>query len=61
MKQYEEDLWMMDYLEELGIDYITIGEAIDDRTRDYNYKLLKENPNITKAEFLEKMKRPPME
>ncbi len=61
MTLYQKGLWMMDCLEGLGMDYITIGDAIDDRTMDYNYKLLKENPNITKEEFLQKMKIPPME
>ena len=59
MISYQEEMWMADYLEDLGIGILIIAAATDDRVIDYNYKLLKENPNITKAEFLRKMKRAP--
>ena len=54
-------MWMISFLKELGVEVLMSAIARDDRVIDYNYKLLKENPNITKAEFLRKMKRPPRE
>ena len=50
---------MISFLKELGVEVLMSAIARDDRVIDYNYKLLKENPNITKAEFLRKMKRAP--
>ena len=61
MIPYQEEMWMISLLDELGVEVLTTAIACDDRVIDYNYKLLKENPNITKAEFLRKMKRAPRE
>ena len=55
MKQSQMGISVMNYLQKLGMDMITIGEAICDENLEQSYKLIKENPNISKAEFLEKM------
>ena len=34
------------------MDMITIGDAICDENLEKSYQLIKENPNISKAEFL---------
>lgn len=61
MIPYREETWMISFLKELGVEVLMSAIARDDRVIDHNYKLLKENPNITKAEFLQKMKRAPRE
>jgi hypothetical protein len=45
----------MDYLQGLGMDMITVGEAICDENLEKSYQLIQENPQITKAEFLTKL------
>jgi hypothetical protein len=61
MIQYQEEMWMIALLDALGVEVLTTAIACDDRVIDHNYKLLKENPDITKSEFLQKMKKPPRE
>ena len=53
--QYQMGRLVMDYLKELGMDWDTIGQAICDENLEQSYRLIKENPKISKAEFLEKM------
>lgn len=55
MTQYQKGILVMDYLQSLGLDMITIGEAVEDQKLEKSYQLIKENPQITKNEFLEKM------
>ena len=55
MTQYQMGMLVMDYLQSLGVKMIAIGEAIDDKNLEKSYQLIKENPQITKEEFLEKM------
>ena len=55
MTQYQKGILVMDYLQRLGLDMITIGEAVEDQKLEKSYQLIKENPQITKKEFLEKM------
>ena len=55
MSQYEMGISVMDYLQGLGIDMITILDSICDENLEQSYKLIQENPKITKAEFLAKM------
>ena len=43
------------YLRELGLNWITIAEAMSDEHMEKTCQLLKENPKITKEEFLLKM------
>ncbi len=52
---YKKGKFICDYLESLDTNLITIGEAIDDNNLERSYRLIKENPKITKEEFLEEM------
>lgn len=55
MNQYEKGVAIMDFLQGLGIDMITIGQAIDDKNLEKSFQLIQSNPDITKDEFLTKM------
>ena len=55
MNQYEKGILVMDYLQALGMNMLTVGSAIDDTNLEKSYQLITENPQITKAEFLKKM------
>ena len=55
MTQYEKAILVMDYLQGLGLDMITIGSAVDDKVLEQSCRLIKENPHITKEEFLTTM------
>lgn len=55
MNQYEKGVAIMDYLQSLGLDMITIGQAIDDKNLEKSFELIRDNPKITKDEFLAKM------
>ena len=55
MTQHQKGLLVMEYLRELGTESVAILDAICDENLDQSYKLISENPRITKAEFLEKM------
>ncbi len=52
MKKIEE---IEQYLESLGLSWITIAEALSDSNIKMAVSLIQENPKITKAEFLQKM------
>ena len=54
-EQYKMGIFVMDYLQGLGIDMITIGQTIDDKNLEKSYFLIKNNPTISKEEFLSKM------
>ena len=55
-EQYDRGVWLMDFLQNLGIDMYAIGAAIDDDNIDKAYQLVQDNPNITKEEFLRTMR-----
>ena len=55
MTQYQKGVLVMDYLQELNVRFLAIGRAICDENLEASYKLIKENPKISKKEFLEKM------
>ncbi len=55
MTQYQMGTLVMDYLSKLGTDWDAIGDAICDKNLEQSFKLIQENPGITKEEFLEKM------
>ena len=55
MTQYQKGILVMNYLRELGTDSAVILDAICDENLEQSYKLIQENPKITKAEFLSKM------
>ena len=45
----------MDCLKDLEMDWDTILIAICDENLEQSYKLIEENPKISKAEFLKRM------
>lgn len=49
------DMWYENYLRNLGFTWITIAEAMADDKKEKTISLLKNNPKITKEEFLELM------
>ena len=53
--QYKMGITVMDYLQSIGLNMSTIGQAIQDGKIENSYKLIQENPKITKEEFLKKM------
>ncbi len=53
--EYKMGKLVMDYLEGLQTEWTAIGEAIDDRNLVKSYRLITENPKITKEEFLKEM------
>ena len=54
-KQYQMCMLVMNYLEKLDTDWDLVGEAISDENLEASYKLIQENPNISREEFLERM------
>ncbi len=53
--QYQILTFVEDYLESLNIHPITVTEALTDENYQKSYQLIKENPQITKKEFLSQM------
>ena len=49
------DMEVEQYLRDLGLSWITIAEAMSDENQEKTRQLLKENPKITKDEFLQTM------
>ena len=54
-EQYQKGMLVMNYLQGLGMNMLTIGTAIDDTNLEKSYQTIMENPQITKTEFLQKM------
>jgi hypothetical protein len=54
-KQDEMGILVGNYLDDLGIHPITVAEAVSDDYLEKSYQLIKQNPKITKWEFLRKM------
>ena len=54
-EQYQKGIKVMDYLQGLGINMLTIGHAIEDKNLEKSYQLITNNPFITKNEFLNAM------
>jgi predicted transcriptional regulator len=52
---YQQVVLVMDYLRSLGATSCEILDAVCDENREKSYNLIKENPKITRMEFLEKM------
>ena len=46
---------VMNYLNALNTAGVAILDAVCDENLEQSYKLIQENPKISKAEFLEKM------
>ena len=55
VNQYQKGISVMDYLQELGINMLTIGKAIEDENLEKSYRLIQSNPKITKEELLTEM------
>ena len=55
MTQHQKGMLVMNYLRDLETDWVAILDAICDENLEQSYKLIQENPKITKAEFLAKM------
>ena len=51
-EQYEKGILVINYLEKLGVNPITIAEAVSDDNYQKSYQLIKNNPTISKKEFL---------
>ena len=54
-KKYEKGELVLNYLKSVGLDIITSLEAISDENLSKSYDLIKNNPNITKYEFVEQI------
>ena len=55
MTQYQKGILVMDYLQNLGIDMTTVLVAICDENLEQSYQLIRQNPQISKEEFLQMM------
>ena len=58
MTQYQMGSLVMNYLRELGTKSVAILDAICDENLEQSYKLIQENPKISKAEFLKRREIP---
>ena len=54
-EQYQKGSLVMRYLKELDVHPINIGQAVSNENYRKSYQLIKENPNISKEEFLTAM------
>lgn len=52
---YAKGVFVMDYLESIGLDFVTIGKAVCDKNLDKSYKIIVQNPSISKHDFIEKL------
>ena len=55
MTQYHKGMLVMNYLEKLEASPLEILDAVCDENLEQSYELIKENPKITKAEFMQRM------
>lgn len=55
MNQYEKGLLVINYLQNMGLNMSTVGTAIEDNKLEKSYQTIKQNPKITKQEFLKIM------
>lgn len=55
MKQYQKGIFVMDYLQDLGLSMLVIGKALEGSKLNKSYRVIKSNPQITLEEFLAKM------
>lgn len=55
MKQYQKGIFVLDFLQELGLSMLIIGKALEDTRLNKSYRVIKSNPKITQEEFLTKM------
>ncbi len=45
-------IFVMDYLQSIGLNMLTIIDAVDDSRVEQSYRLIMDNPRISKEEFL---------
>ena len=55
MTQYEKGIFIIDFLQSLGMDMIDIGYFIDDKNLEKSFKIINDNTNISIDEFKYKM------
>ena len=55
MTQYQKGMLVMNYLEKLEASPLEILDAVCDENLEQSYELIKENLQITKAEFMQRM------
>lgn len=55
MTQYQKGVFVMNYLKKLDTDILNIGDAIEEEHLEKSDRLIQENPQIGKAEFLSQM------
>ena len=55
MKQYQKGIFVLDFLQELGLSMLIIGKALENTRLNKSYRVIKSNPKITQEEFLTKM------
>ena len=56
MNEYQKGIYVMNFLQKLGLDMITIGAFIDNKNLNKSYQLLQENPKISQKELLARVK-----
>ncbi len=54
-EQYQKGSLVMQYLKKLDVHPINIGQAVTNENYRKSYQLIKENPNISKEDFLTAM------
>jgi len=54
-ERYKMSIYVMDYLQGLGMNMTTVGEAISDENYKKSFRLIQENPGISKEDFLNAM------
>ena len=52
---YRKGVFVMDYLKSIGLDMLTIGDAICDENFEKSYEIITQNPSIGKYEFIEQL------
>ena len=56
MNEYQKGIYVMNLLQKLGLDMITIGAFIDNKNLNKSCQLLQENPKISQKELLARVK-----
>ena len=54
-EQYQKGIFVINYLEKLGVHPINIAEAVSDNNYEKSYQLIKNNPQISKERFLKEL------
>ena len=54
-EEYNKGIFVMDYLRSIGLDMITILDAICDENLEKSYEIIVQNPDIGKLDFVQKV------